>query len=225
MGWGSFLKAALRLGGRATKATAHSAGSAVIHPQQTLKGLGSATKTAVVGGSLGYIGWEKLTTDKSVVGIVSDAVIGKDATKKIGDTVSGIGEGVKDLKDSVTGLTDNVNGAITDLDSKWSGMSGFLQAMFSGRGGDMISNFFSNLGKGNVSGLNLVGLVVSALLVFGRFGWLGKIAGAVLAMMMIGNNANLSQVLGGAKNKTGNNAQEETKESQVEQSTGGGRHR
>ena len=95
MGWGSFLKSTLRLGGRMTSATAHTVGSAVLHPQQTLKGVGSATKSAVVGGSLGYIGWEKLTTDKSVVGIVSDAVIGEDTTKKIGDTVSGIGDGVK----------------------------------------------------------------------------------------------------------------------------------
>ena len=65
----------------------------------------------------------------------------------------------------------------------------------------MFSNFFSNLGKGNVSGLSLAGLVLSALLVFGRFGWLGKIAGAVLGMMMIGNNANMSQVLGGGQQK------------------------
>ena len=49
-----------------------------------------------------YIGWEKLTTDKSVVGIVSDAVIGEETTQKIGDTVSNIGEGMKEVKDSVT---------------------------------------------------------------------------------------------------------------------------
>ena len=36
-------------------------------------------------------------------------------------------------------------------------------------------------------------LVASSLLVFGRFGWLGKIAGAVLGMMLIGNNAHVSQ--------------------------------
>ena len=41
-----------------TSATAHTVGSAVLHPQQTLKGVGTATKSAVVGGSLGYIGWE-----------------------------------------------------------------------------------------------------------------------------------------------------------------------
>lgn len=57
---------------------------------------------------------------------------------------------------------------------------------------EMFGNFFNNLGKGNVSGLSLLGLVTSSLLVFGRFGWLGKIAGAVLGMMLIGNNAHVA---------------------------------
>ena len=48
MGWGSFLKSTLRLGGRMTSATAHTVGSAVLHPQQTLKGVGTATKSAVL---------------------------------------------------------------------------------------------------------------------------------------------------------------------------------
>ena len=55
MGWGALLKAAVSLGGRAIKAVAKSAGGAVVHPQQTLKGLGSATKSAAIGGSLGYM--------------------------------------------------------------------------------------------------------------------------------------------------------------------------
>ena len=76
-------------------------------------------------------------------------------------------------------------------------MSNFLQGVFSGNGGNMLGNFFGNLGRGNVSGLSLAGLVLSALLIFGRFGWMGKIAGAVLGMMMLGNNVNMAQVLGG----------------------------
>ena len=225
MGWGALLKAAVSLGGRAIKAIAKSAGSAVVHPQQTLKGLGSATKSAAIGGSLGYIGWEKLTTDKSVVGIVSDAVIGKETTQKIGDTVSNIGEGMKEVKDSVTGLTENVNDAITSADSKWSGMSKFLQGIFSGNGGNMMGNFFSNVGKGNVSGLSLIGLVVAALLVFGRFGWMGKIAGAVLAMMMIGNNVNMNEALASEKKRPATQSQDESQQSEVAQGTGGGRRR
>ena len=38
-----------------------------------------------IGGAVGYVGWEKLTTDKSVVHIVSDAVIGKSATDTLAD--------------------------------------------------------------------------------------------------------------------------------------------
>jgi len=222
MGWGPFLKSIVRGGANATKATVSSAGKAIIHPATTLRNLGTGAKTAVVGGGAAYVGWQKLTTDKSVVGIVSDAVIGEEATNKVSETMGGVADGVKDLKDSVSNLSDNVNNAITNVDSKWSGMSNFLRGIFSGNGGDMFGNFFSNLGKGNVSGLSLVGLVVSALLVFGRFGWLGKIAGAVLGMMMIGNNSNMSQVLGGQQQAQPQVAQSTP---QQNQSNGGGMKR
>ena len=69
--------------------------------------------------------------------------------------------------------------------------------MTNGNGGNMFSNFFSNLFSGNVSGMSMLGLVASAFLIFGRFGWMGKIAGALLGMMMIGNNATLQQAMGG----------------------------
>ena len=127
--------------------------------------------------------------------------MGSDTIDTVTDKVDGVANTVTELKDSVGGAVDTMNNAMTSVDSKWSGMSNFLRSVFSGNGGDMFSNFFSNLGKGNVSGLSLAGLVLSALLVFGRFGWLGKIAGAVLGMMMIGNNANMSQVLGGGLQK------------------------
>ena len=159
------------------------------------------------------------------MGIVSDAVIGEEATQKIGDTVSNIGEGMKEVKDSVTGLTENVNDAITSADSKWNGMSKFLQGICSGNGGNMMGNFFSNIGKGNVSGLSLIGLVVAALLVFGRFGWMGKIAGAVLAMMMIGNNVNMNEALASEKKRPAAQSQDEIQQSEIAQGTGGGRRR
>ena len=73
--WDSILK----YGGKAAKATGRSMGHAALHPSQTLRGTGQAVKTAAIGGAVGYVGWEKLTTDKSVVHIVSDAVIGKSA--------------------------------------------------------------------------------------------------------------------------------------------------
>ena len=58
--------------------------------------------------------------------------------------------------------------------------------MFGGVGCDMIGNLFGNISKGNVSGMSIVGLVAAAFMVFGRFGWMSKIAGALLGAMIIG---------------------------------------
>ena len=220
MGWSTFLKTTGKYVMKGGRATVESAGSAVIHPQRTIKGLGTAAKTAAVGGGMAYVGWEKLTTDKSVTRIVGDAVVGEGTMESVSNKVDTAIEGVNDLKEKVGETVNTMNEAMTDVNSKWSGMSNFLRGIFSGNGGNMIGNFFSNLGKGNVSGLSLAGLVVSALLVFGRFGWLGKIAGAVLGMMMIGNNANMSQLLGGQR-QTPQIAQTEPQQ----QTTGGGMRR
>ena len=176
----------------ATKATARSVGSSVIHPIHTLNNAGKAVKTATVGGAVGYVGWEKLTTDKSVTRIVSDAVIGEEATDTIAETASD----VKELKNKAGEAVESMNNAMGDINSKWSGMSKFFRNIFNGNGLDMFSSFFSNLGKGKVSGLSLAGLVAAAYLIFGRFGWLGKIAGTMLGMMLVGNNANLNQMMG-----------------------------
>lgn len=220
MGWSTFLKTTGKYVLKGGRATVESAGSAVIHPQRTIKGLGTAAKTAAVGGGMAYVGWEKLTTDKSVTRIVGDAVVGEGTMESVSNKVDTAIEGVNDLKEKVGETVSTMNEAMTDVNSKWSGMSNFLRGIFSGNGGNMIGNFFSNLGKGNVSGLSLAGLVVSALLVFGRFGWLGKIAGAVLGMMMIGNNANMSQLLGGQR-QTPQIAQTEPQQ----QTSGGGMRR
>ena len=69
----------------------------------------------------------------------------------------------------------------------------------------LIGDFFQNIGKGKISGLSLAGLIGAAILSFGRFGWLGKIAGAFLGMMIIGNNWNMNKVMGGESQQTGEN--------------------
>ena len=187
----SFWSSLLKYGGQAVKATGRSAGQALLQPSRTLRGAGQAVKTAAIGGAVGYVGWEKLTTDKSVVRIVSDAVVGSDASDAIAETASD----VKALKDKAGEAIDTMNNAMGDMNSKWSGMTSFFQGLFSGNGIDMFRNFFSNLSKGNVLGLSLAGLVTAAYLVFGRGGFLGKLAGTMLALMLIGNNSNMNQVL------------------------------
>ena len=60
---------------------------------------------------------------------------------------------------------------------------------------------------------------------FGRFGWMGKIAGAVLAMMMIGNNVNMNEALASEKKRPAAQSQDEIQQSEIAQGTGGGRRR
>ena len=164
--------------GKAANATGKSAGHAVLHPSQTLRGAGQAVKMATTGAAVGYVGWEKLTTDKSVV-------VGKSAT----DALAGTTEDMKELKDKAGETVSAIGEAVGGADSKLNGVSNFLREASGGGLFNMLSGFLRNLGGGNVSGLNIAGLIAAAYLVFGRSGWLGKIAGLFLGMMLIGNNA------------------------------------
>ncbi|WP_373257298.1 hypothetical protein [Phocaeicola vulgatus] len=220
--WSSLLKTggkAVKYGGKATVATGKSVGNAVLHPSQTLRGAGSALKTATVGGAVGYVGWEKLTTDKSVVRIVSDAVIGEKASEGISNAVDTAAETVSRITDKAEQTLDGVSQASSSFSSTLDGASNFLGSVSSGNGGNMLGNFFCNLANGKVSGLSIAGLIAGAFLVFGRTGWLGKIAGAFLMMMTIGNHANLLQ------ESTVANAPRQTPSQQEEQSHSSGMRR
>ena len=201
MSWATVLKAGLKFMGSGAKATAKTVGHSVLHPQQTIKGMGTATKTAAIGGATGYVAWEKLTTDKSVARIVGDAVVGSDTIDSVGEKVEGVGNAVSNLGETASNAMNGVSEAVNGANNNLNGISNFLGSMTNGNGGNMFSNmfsnFFSNLFSGNVSGMSMLGLVASAFLIFGRFGWMGKIAGALLGMMMIGNNATLQQTMGG----------------------------
>ena len=197
MSWATVLKAGLKFMGSGAKATAKTVGHTVLHPQQTIKGMGTATKTAAVGAATGYVAWEKLTTDKSVARIVGDAVVGSDTIDSVGEKVEGVSNAVSNLGETASNAMNSVSEAVGGASNNLNGISNFLGSMTNGNGGNMFSNFFSNLFSGNVSGMSMLGLVASAFLIFGRFGWMGKIAGALLGMMMIGNNATLQQTLGG----------------------------
>lgn len=180
---------AVKATGKAVKPLAQSAVDSAAHPAQTLRGASTAVKGAAGAAAVGYVGWEKLTTDKSVARIVGDAIVGSNAT----DTLSEVGDNIKDLKNKTGQAVDSIGEAVGSLNSKWDGMSNFLKNITGGNGLNMFGNFFGNLAHGNVSGLGIAGLVAAAYMVFGRTGWLSKIAGALIGMMLIGNNAKLTQ--------------------------------
>ena len=186
-----------------------SLGGAVVHPQRTLAGLGHATKTAVVGGGMGYLAWENIVNDKPVVRTVADVLVGEGAVDKGMEMAGEAAEKVEQAVDRAGEALQGVKEGVSTMNQTWGGIGTFLGNLTGGNGLDMFGNFFSNLGKGNVSGLGMLGLVASALLVFGRFGWLGKIGGLLLGMMMIGNNAKVERMQPATQNP------EEAQERQV----------
>lgn len=115
--WDTILKyggKAMKGMGKAANATGKSAGHAVLHPSQTLRGAGQAVKMATTGAAVGYVGWEKLTTDKSVARIVSEAVVGKSATNALAGTT----EDMKELKDKAGETVSAIGEAVGGTDSK-----------------------------------------------------------------------------------------------------------
>lgn len=181
-----------------------SLGGAVVHPQRTLAGLGHATKTAVVGGGMGYLAWENIVNDKPVVRTVADVLVGEENVDKGVEMAGQAADRVEQAVDQAGEALQGVKEGVSTMNRTWGGIGTFLGNLTGGNGLDMFGNFFSNLGKGNVSGLEMLGLVASALLVFGRFGWLGKIGGLLLGMMLIGNNSRIEQ-----KQPAGQTPQEE----------------
>ena len=189
----------------------------ILHPQQSLRAMGNTTSAVVAGVGAGYVGWKKLSTDKSLVRIVGDAVIGEDTCDSVSQTVSTVTQLPGKAIDTIDGLTQTVDGATTQM----SGIGKFMQNMSGGNFLDGIGNLLSNIVNGRVTGMSLMGLIASAVLLFGRFGWFGKIAGAMLGMMILGNNMGTSQAQAAqqtASQQQGNAAVERTETTQARQS-------
>lgn len=169
----------------------------IVHPGRTLQGAGAATKTAVVGGGMGYLAWEKIANGKPVVQSTTELMVGEETAEKVGNVVSGTVDGVGKTVNAAGQVIESAGNMLSGANGSTGGLGNFFQGLFSGNGLGMIGDFFKNIGNGKVSGLGLAGLIGAAFLCFGRFGWLGKIAGAILGMMVIGNNFNINKIMGG----------------------------
>lgn len=185
----------LRIGRKAVDNPAtRSLGRSVVSPARTLTTAGSAVKTATIGAGVGYVGWQALVNDKPVVRTIADVAIGPENVDTVVETTSNAvdkaGELVRGTGEAISSVSEGARQSTSVL----GGISDFMHNMNGGQGGNMFSNFFSNIFSGNVSGMSIAGLLAAGLMIFGRTGFLGKIAGALLAMMLIGNNSHLAQV-------------------------------
>lgn len=158
-------------------------------------------KTTVVTGVAAYAGWDKLTNPDESIGTAVGKTL-RDGVESVGgfahDTVNGFtGEKtVEQVRDTATSVVSDLQGAASEtkgllgtIGDSLRGISSFLGNLFGGNGGNMFGNFLNNLTSGNISGWGIGALIAASYMIFGRTGLLGKIGGALMAMMMIGNNS------------------------------------
>ncbi len=227
----SFAKGA---GNHVLKPIGKSAVNTVANPTTAAGNLAKTAKVAALPAAGGYLAWQNLANDKSVLESVkevaigedksaveaaSDVLIGEKNTERLGNAI----DSVASVADKAGETLDNVNNASQDtgtISNGIDGVSNFFRNISSGEGVlGMVSNLFGNIFKGNVSGMSMFGMVAAAFLTFGRFGWMTKIAGALLGMMLIGNNSRVQQSVG----NNGNSLAQDN--SQVDESQSRGMHR
>lgn len=159
-------------------------------------------KQIAITGAAGYAGWQYLANDRPLIDSAGDMVekaadvtFGEKRVDKAveiaGDSVTAVSDTISAVGDKIDSATETLSSAVTtakETTNALSGIGNFLQGLTSGNGLGMIGGFFKNLASGNVGGLGIAGLIGAAILCFGRFGFLGKMLGGMLAMMVIGNN-------------------------------------
>lgn len=152
-------------------------------------------KTAILAPGIAYAGWNAIVNDKPVVdsakdygSTLLDIAVGKERADEIKGDVGEAKNTVGQIKDTMT----ESKSLLGSLNESLGGIKDFIGSLSGGHTLDMLGNFFGNIGKGKVSGMSFIGLLAAGMLTFGRFGWMGKIAGAMLGMSLIGKNSQLS---------------------------------
>ncbi len=173
---------------KGVKDVAKTSGTTILHPVRTGRSVLNLATGAIATSAGGYAAWNYFVNDKSLGRTLGEMVIGEGATSTITDGAKKLTDVAKDVSEAVGGVKQ----VTKESKNIFSGISDFFKNASSGNAGDMFGSFFSNLINGKITGGNIIGLIAAAFLVFGRFGWLGKIAGALLGMMMIGNNSKVS---------------------------------
>lgn len=172
-------------------------------------------KATAAAGFATFAGWHKLSNPDESLGTavgktlrngtdntgdfahdVVNGYTGQDTVEQVKDTTNNV---ISEIKETAT----ETKGLLGTLGDTLHGISSFLGNLFGGNGTNMFGNFFSNLASGKISGWGIGVLIAASYMIFGRTGLLGKIGGALMAMMMIGNNSHRqTQTVAQAENQT-----------------------
>ena len=117
----------------------------VTHAGTAVQAVGKTTKTAVVGGGLGYMAWESVVNDKPVVRTASDILVGKETTEKVSDVVTGTVDGVGKVVTGAGNLVEDAGNMLSETNNSTSGVGKFFQGLFRGNGLGMIGDFLGHV--------------------------------------------------------------------------------
>lgn len=152
---------------------------------------------------VGYAGWQLFANNKPIVDSAKDfggTLIGwtlgedrkktylqtcndvKNTVKGIGDKIRSVGNDIADAtKESVDKIKAAGGEAIDNVRGSMSGVS-------NGDSMSKMGNFLGNVTSGNINGLSIVGLLLSAYMLFGRTGILGKVGGLLMGMLALSSS-------------------------------------
>lgn len=178
------------------------------------KGLIEPASTALLGSHKDAYGNEKPVSEKTVDTLLGDGTYsslktgvgnvgaeGADVYYRLKDTIGNVGAEAGSLyyngKEYVGGLfngngmVNHGNGYYDPTTAQYPSMSAVQgeqgQAGMSGGLMNNINSALSNVTGGNISKMNLASLLLASYMMFGRFGWLSKIAGLALGGMTMKN--------------------------------------
>jgi len=185
------------------------------------KGLIEPASTALLGSHKDAYGNEKPVSEKTVDTLLGDGTYsslktgvgnvgaeGADVYYRLKDTIGNVGAEAGSLyyngKEYVGGLfngngmVNHGNGYYDPTTAQYPSMSAVQgEQGQTGMGGGLMNNInsaLSNVTGGNISKMNLASLLLASYMMFGRFGWLSKIAGLALGGMTM-KNVNQRSVL------------------------------
>ena len=191
-GWSTFSKMLWKGGEQITAKSYRVAEHIAMHPIKSIKT-----------GAVAYGGWQLVANNKPIVDSVKDyggwlveKIAGEDRKKTylqtaddVKNTVNGTGDKIRSIGNDVVDATKESVDKIKDAGGEViDNVRGSVNGVSGGDSMSKMGGFLGNVTSGNINGLSVIGLLLSAYMLFGRTGILGKVGGLLMGMLALSSS-------------------------------------